>query len=181
MAKRKHGKIDKLPETLRENVEQMMLSDFTYAEIADHIKSHGYEISLGSVYRHAKNLNTSVRELRMAQENFRVIMEEVAKYPALDTTEGIIRLLSNNLLQTINQMPEDKWKEMNPEEILKQSATLVRAASYKQHIDLKNKDMLETGFEQTKAYIFEELAKEQPELYKQLASFINKKKDEVGA
>ena len=178
MARRKHSKIDKLPDTLRADIEQMMLSDFTYAEIARHIQSKGFDVSPAAVYRHAKNLDATVKELRMAQENMRVIMDEIAKYPALDTTEGIIRLLSNNLLQTINQMPAEKWKNVDPEDLLKQSAALVRAATYKNHMDLKNKDMLDTGFEQTKAYIFEMLAKEKPELYKELAGFINTKKAE---
>ena len=42
----------------------------------------------------------------MAQENFRVIMEEINKYPALDTSEGIIRLLSHNVLESIQNTSE---------------------------------------------------------------------------
>ncbi|MGE5494602.1 MAG: phage protein Gp27 family protein [Burkholderiales bacterium] len=84
MARRKHSKIDKLPDNLRCAVEQMMQTDFTYAEIADYIKQQGYEISITSVWRHATTLNATVQSLRMAQENFRVIMEEVARYPQLD-------------------------------------------------------------------------------------------------
>ena len=50
----------------------------------------------------------------MAQENFRVIMEEINKYPALDTSEGIIRLLSHNVLESIQNTPEGKMEEHRP-------------------------------------------------------------------
>ena len=94
--RRKHSKIDKLSPELKATVEDMMKADFTYAEIADYIKDQTDQpISISSVCRYAANLNESVETLRMAQENFRVIMEEINKYPALDTSEGIIRLLSH--------------------------------------------------------------------------------------
>ena len=143
--RRKHSKIDKLPPTLKEAVEQMMQSDFTYAEIVDFLKNEGYEISIASVCRHARTLNASLQQLKMAQENFRVIMEEIERYPALDTTEGIIRLLSHNMLETIQNMGEDEWQTMKPEDLVKQSTALIKAASYKQNMDLKNKDILEAG------------------------------------
>ena len=81
MGNRKHSIIDSLPATLKDTVEQMMQENFTYAEIADFIKQNGYEISTTSVWRYASNLNASIQQLKMAQENFRVIMDEIGKYP----------------------------------------------------------------------------------------------------
>lgn len=178
-ARRKHSKIDKLPDDLREAVEQMMQGDFTYAEIADYVKSHGFDISVASVYRHAKTLNATVQELRIVQENFRVISEELAKYPSQDTTEGILRLLSHQLIGQIQKMPEEAWTSLDTETILKQSAALIRVASYKSHTDLKNRGILDAGFEQVKTMVFEALAKERPELYKEVSGFLNAKSKEI--
>ena len=126
--RRKHSKIDKLSPELKATVEDMMKADFTYAEIADYIKDQTDQpISISSVCRYAANLNESVETLRMAQENFRVIMEEINKYPALDTSEGIIRLLSHNVLESIQNTPEEKWKNIDPEALLKQATSLVKA------------------------------------------------------
>ena len=35
MSRRKHSKIDKLPPDIKDTVEDMIRSDFTYSEIAD--------------------------------------------------------------------------------------------------------------------------------------------------
>ncbi|MGL4548059.1 phage protein Gp27 family protein, partial [Eubacterium aggregans] len=78
---RKHSKIDKLPEDIKSTVEEMMQADFTYAEIANYIRDCGFEISTSSVQRHAATLNATVESLRMAQENFRVIMDENCPVP----------------------------------------------------------------------------------------------------
>ena len=138
--RRKHSKIDKLSPELKATVEDMMKADFTYAEIADYIKDQTDQpISISSVCRYAANLNESVETLRMAQENFRVIMEEINKYPALDTSEGIIRLLSHNVLESI----------------------------------------LNAGFEQVKSMVFEAMARERPDLYKDVAKFLEEKRSDI--
>lgn len=162
--RRKHSIIDKLPNTLKDTVDQMCQTDFTYAEIVDFIKDAGYDISVSSVWRYASSLNASLQSLRMANENFRVIMDEVAKYPQLDTTEGIIRLLSHQVLDAIQKTPEEKWADVDPADLIKQSTALVRAASYKQKTDLQNKSILDAGYEQVKVLVFEAMARENPEL-----------------
>ncbi|MGN0601278.1 MAG: phage protein Gp27 family protein [Oscillospiraceae bacterium] len=178
--RRKHSIIDKLPPELKATVEEMMKSDFTYQEIADYIKSQtDQDISITSVWRYASNLNESVEALRMAQENFRVIMEEMNKYPALDTTEGIIRLLSHNVLESIQNTPEERWQQINPEQLIKQATALVKAASYKKNLDIKNEDILSAGFEQVKTMVFEAMAKERPDLYADVAQFLNQKRSET--
>lgn len=178
--RRKHSKIDKLSPELKATVEDMMKADFTYAEIADYIKDQTDQpISISSVCRYAANLNESVETLRMAQENFRVIMEEINKYPALDTSEGIIRLLSHNVLESIQNTPEEKWKNIDPEALLKQATSLVKAAAYKKNMDLKNEDILNAGFEQVKSMVFEAMARERPDLYKDVAKFLEEKRRDI--
>lgn len=175
--RRKHSIIDKLSPELKATVEEMMKSDFTYQEIADYIKAQTEQpISVTSVWRYASALNESVETLRMAQENFRVIMEEINKYPALDTSEGIIRLLSHYVLESIQNTSEDKWQKLDPETLIKQATSLVKAASYKKNMDLKNENILNAGFEQVKSMVFEAMAKERPELYRDVAKFLDEKK-----
>ena len=174
---RKHSIIDNLPAEIKDTVEDMIKSDFTYADIADYIKTtSGREISITSVWRHASNLNETVETLRMAQENFRVIMDEIQKYPQLDTTEGIIRLLSHYVLESIHNTPEERWQTIDPARLIQQSTSLVRAAAYKNNMDIKNKDILDAGYEQVKVMMFDSLSKERPELYTELSKFIDTKR-----
>lgn len=175
---RKHGIIDSLPADLKAAVEQMMQNDFTYQEIAEYIKENGFDISVTSVWRHAKNLNATLQTLKMAQENFRTIMEEIGKYPQMDTSEGIIRLLSHHILERIQGMNENEMKAVDPVDLMRQTTALVRAATYKSHVDLKNKEILDSGYEAIKKMVFESMAKERPDLYEEVRLFLDSKKEE---
>lgn len=176
---RKHSKIDKLPTDIKSAVEQMMQSDFTYAEIVDYIKEAGFEISTASVCRHAKGLNANLQSLKMAQENFRALMEEMEKYPQLDTTEALVRLTSHNMLEAVQNMEQEQWSSIAPEKVLKNVTGLIRAAAYKSKVDLENKDTLGQGFEAVKELVFTAMAKEDPTLYGQVVQFLDKKKEDI--
>lgn len=63
MARRKHSKIDALPPDIKSTVEEMILANFKYADIADYIQLQTEEpISLMSISRYATNLNASDRK-----------------------------------------------------------------------------------------------------------------------
>lgn len=172
---RKHSIIDGLPSELRDAVDEMIKSDFTYHEIVDYIKKNGVEISMSSVQRYASSLNETLQSLRLAQENFRAVMEETEKYKNLDVTDGILRLLSNQVFQAINQIPEEQVQNTDFETLMKNAVALTRAVAYKKKIDIDSKDALENGAEQFQGYIFEAMSEERPELYKELKKFIKEK------
>ncbi len=171
--RRRHSIIDKLPAEIKETVDEMVRANFTYRDIVDYIKSTGNDISLASVGRYAANLNETVRSIRMAQENFRVIMEETERHPNLDATDGILCILSNQLLEAVNSLPEEQLQSADLNSLIKNSVALTKAVAYKKNIDLKNKDILETGVEQVKSMIFEAMAEKRPEMYKEVMDFIN--------
>ena len=172
---RKHSIIDGLPSELRDAVDEMIKSDFTYHEIVDYIKKNGVEISMSSVQRYASSLNETLQSLRLAQENFRAVMEETEKYKNLDVTDGILRLLSNQVFKAINRIPEEQVQNTDFETLMKNAVALTRAVAYKKKIDIDSKDALENGAEQFQGYIFEAMSEERPELYKELKKFIKEK------
>lgn len=175
MGNRKRSKIDRLPGTLKDAIESMILcpEQFTYEDIVSYIHDNGYEISISSVWRHASNLRASLETLHMAQENFRVIMDEISRYPQLDTTEGIIRLLSHHVMEAVRHVDEEQWKNIDPIALMRQATSLTRAAAYKSKVDLENKDVLEAGLEAVKVLAFETMAKEDPELYSRFSEFLD--------
>lgn len=103
MGRRKHSKIDNLEPAVKETVDEMIKTGAYYREIVDYIQSHGVSISLAAVGKYAKNLMSTLDALRLSQENFRAIMEETDRYPDLDMTDGILRLLCNQMLDAINK------------------------------------------------------------------------------
>ena len=48
----------------------------------------------------------------------------------------------------------------------------------KQSIEVQNRDNYEAGLEAVKSLVFEAMAKENPELYRQVSAYLNKKKNE---
>ena len=171
---RKHSIIDGLPADLREAVDEMIKADFTYHEIVEYICRNGVQISVSSVQRYAANLNETLQSLRLAQENFRAVMEETEKYKNLDVTDGILRLLSNQVFQAINNMPE-KQAETDFETLMKNAVALTRAVAYKKKIDIGSQSVLENGADQFQSLIFEAMADEDPELYRRVKKFIKEK------
>ena len=172
MGHRKHSKIDQLDPAVRETVDEMIKTGARYREIVAYIQDNGMSISLAAVGSYAKNLMTTLDALRMSQENFRAIMEETERYPNLDMTDGILRLISNQLLTAINKLPEEQLETLDFETIAKNAVALTRAAAYKKRIDIQNKDVMDAGADQFQTMLFDAMAEKDPELYKQVRKFI---------
>ena len=60
----------------------------------------------------------------------------------------------------------------------KTKAELIRAAAYKKRIEVQNKENYEAGLEAVQSMVFETMAKDNPELYRQVSAYLNKKKSE---
>lgn len=183
MARRKRSKIDRLDPEFKSTVEEMIISNhFSYGEIAEFIHDNtGQTISRQAVCNHAKGLCESLETLHMAQENFKMIMRELNNYPDLNSTEGIVQLMAYKLFMSVEQVSQDELKKADPLKLMKQASELVRVASYKKSLDLKNKEITEMGFDAVKDKFFTGLAHDDPELYKQLADYLDSKKTELEA
>lgn len=177
--KRKHSKIDKLPADIKEAVEQMILGDYTYRDVCDFVRdTANVTLSEAAVCRYAQGLNASVQEIRLASENMRALTEEMQKFPQLDTTEGIARLISHKVLQAVQQMDEIALKESDPLKLIEKATALIRAVSLKNSTDIKTANLKNVAFESFKEDIFDAMAKENPELYQAMVQFINSKSQE---
>ena len=79
------GKIDKLPVELKDTVDQMLLTGQTYREICRYLAENEVQLTQASVSRYARRFLASANELRIAQENFRMILSSsfIDYYPSL--------------------------------------------------------------------------------------------------
>lgn len=179
MGNRKHSKIDQFEPELKETVDEMIKTGTPYREILEYIRSHGISISLSAVGNYAKNLITTVNELRMSQENFRAIMEETERYPNLDTTEGILRIAGSRLLTAVNQMPESGISSKDMEMLIRHTSALTRAVAAKKRADVQNKETIELGKEQFQTALFDLMAEKRPELYKEFRKFIKENQEKL--
>ena len=106
------------------------------------------------------------------------MMEEMQKYPELDTTEAIIRLTSQNVFNALANTSEDDWKDVSVDKMMRESTALIRAAAYKKRIEVQNQDDMDKGLDAVRTLVFNAMAKERPDLYRQVNEFLNKKKEE---
>ena len=178
MSNRKHSKIDALPSDIKAAVEEMILGNYTYRDVCNFVRdTANVTLSEAAVCRYAQGLNATVQDLRLASENMRTLTEEMAKYPQLDTTEGIARLVSHKVLTAVRELDENALKEVDPAKLIDKCTALIRAVAYKNEKDIKVKNIKNVAFESFKEEIFDAMAKEAPELYKQLVQFITARKD----
>lgn len=175
--RRSRGKVDMLPAKLKSSVEQMLLSNkFSYREIVEYLAQNGHTMSKQAICNYAEKFLDNMQMMTIAQENFRIMMEELERYPDVDATEAIARLAGHHVFNTIAALPDERWKEMDPEDLLRQANGLIRATAYKKRVDLQNSTTQEVGYDAMKEVIFATMAKEDPELYDQVSAFLNKQK-----
>ena len=72
----------------------------------------------------------------------------------------------------------EQMKEVPIEKLIKETNGLIRAAAYKKRIEVQNKENYEAGLEAVQSMVFETMAKDNPELYRQVSAYLNKKKSE---
>ncbi len=81
-------------------------------------------------------------------------------------------------LDAINKLPEERLSEIDFDTLSKNAVALTRAVAYKKNVDTKTRDLLENGAEQFKDLIYEAMAAERPDLYKEVKKFIKSKAKE---
>ena len=176
MANRKHSKIDNLPEDLKAVVEQMLQSDATYAEIVQFLADNEQKVSVASVCRYARAFNANMEALKLTHQNFKMIKDEIDRNPDLDMAEAIIRITSGNVFNRLANTQEEDWDEVELSKLIKETNALIRATAYKKRVDIQNQEVKDSAIEEFKSLLFSTMAKEKPALYKELVSYLNKKK-----
>ena len=172
-SRRRTGKIDRLDPQTKDEVEQMLLSGSTYREIVEYLKSKGVELSRMAVCTYAKKFLATVQMLHIAQENFRMLTDELDRHPGLDTTEAIIQIMSNSILNTLaNAQPED-WQKISMDKLLREANSLVKVTAY------KRSHPSEAAMQDINGMLFDAMAKENPELFEQVRRFLSSKKEEL--
>lgn len=174
MARRITGKIDKLPSDVKDTVDQMLVSGQTYREIVAYCAENGEQLSQAAVSRYAQRFLASAQELRLAQENFRMILTETERYPELDPAEAILRMASQKVFDAVSKLDETQLDEVSAENLLRQATALSRAIAYKKKLDTTVKTDEQIALDKNQSLLYDTIKKSNPRLYNELISEINK-------
>jgi len=84
MTRRKHTKIQELPEDVRAAVNDLLAGGRTYGQIAEYLKGAGHEVGRSSVGRYAQDVAEAARELGVITEQLRPVLEKIGEQPNLE-------------------------------------------------------------------------------------------------
>lgn len=170
--------IARLPDELRDVVDQMLFVRTPYREIVAFLAENNIPLSQAAVSKYANRYLATVDQLRLAQENMRMMMEEIDKRPNLDSAEAILRLASSKVFNALTSVQDEALESVPPEKLLKESVALIRAAGYKKRIDQQNKTEQETAIDANMSLLADVLAKKDPKLYAQVVDVVYKEVEE---
>ncbi len=173
------GSVDKLNPELKDTVDQMLLSGESYREIVKYLSDNEETISQSSICRYAKRFLANAEQLRIAQENFRMILTETERYPNLDPAEAILRLASQKVYDAVANIDDENWQNIKANELIAQATALARAVAYKKGVDMKSKNDEEIALEANQNLLYDVLKKENPKLYAELQREVARLKQKV--
>lgn len=168
------GKIDKLSPALKDTVDQMLMSGESYREIVRYLANNEETVSQSCIYRYARRFLASAEELRMVQENQRMIMTELERYPNLDPMEAILRLSAQRVFDAVVSMKDEQWESVSADKLMAQVTGLARTIAYKKGIDTKTKNDEEIALEANQNLLYDTIKKENPKLYAELQQEISR-------
>lgn len=176
MNQRKPTPFDLLEPDVLDTVKQMLLTGAAYRDVQDFLAKQKISIEINDIDAFSASLNADVAALRSAQDTLQSMLLEVDRQPDLDASDALLRLASQHLLRILSHTDEKKWSEMEIDKLLSATVGLVNAAVYKKRADYTIQKTSKTGIDAIKKTVFRALAKECPELYKELSAFLDQKK-----
>ena len=172
--RRRNGKIARLPVALRDSVDKMLLAGATYREIVQFLRENDVELSRQAVCNYARQFLCTTQQLRMAQENYKLLLDEMRR-----TSEAIIRVVSNAILNTLASASPEEWKDIKMGTLLREANSLIKVTAHKQRADMLNRTAEERALEGVRAELFSALRNKDPELFARLSNTLDEIKPDT--
>ncbi len=165
---RSHGKVDKLPEEIRKEVENRLLEGHTYKEIANYLKEMGHNISKTSIHRYGKPFLQKFESVRLAKEFAQLLAEDNIERPTTELHEANNALISQMIMEALIS---DKVEQQTKLDAARSIATLQRAQVQNERLKLnarKEAGAVHTALKRLKQQVYEEIGKHHPEVAKEI-------------
>lgn len=176
---RSHGKIEKLPESLKKEVEQKLLEGETYENIADYLKGQGEDVHFSSVGRYGRKFLKRFESVRIAKEFAKLLAEDNVDRPTTELHEA------NNLLASqliMEALVDDEMDAKERNQMAKSIATLQRAQVSNEKLKLearKEKGAVHVAMDVLKDKVFAEIAESHPDIAQALLALADETEAEM--
>ncbi len=161
---RGHGKIDKLPESVKREVENRLVGGATYEDVADYLKEQGYDVHFSSVGRYSRKFMKCFESVRIAKEFAKVLAEDGVDRPATELHE-VNNLLASQLI--MEAMVDDEMEPEDRAKIARSIASLQNAQVNNERLKLvarKEQGAIHTAMQVFTDKVFAELGEKYPEV-----------------
>lgn len=161
---RGHGKIDKLPDGVKREVENRLVDGATYEDVSGYLKEQGYNVHFSSVGRYSRKFLQRFESVRIAKEFAKVLAEDGVDRPATELHEANNLLASQLIMEAMvddEMAPEDRAK------IAKSIASLQNAQVNNERLKLvarKEQGAVHTAMQVFTDKVFAELGEKYPEV-----------------
>lgn len=147
MTRRKHYKVDVLK--CKEMVKKLLAKPGVhYKDIVRAVKEVGEEISEASLCRYNKNLKQITERIKKAQEQVKVLIEEIKERPNTDLSEVASQLLLDGVIQAIAEK-EDAFEDADIVKMGQMVAQLEKSATLRERAKLTFKKEFEEKAKKT--------------------------------
>ena len=176
---RSHGKIEKLPEPLKKEVEQRLLEGETYESIAGYLQEQGEDVHFSSVGRYGRKFLKRFESVRIAREFAGLLAEDNADRPSTELHEA------NNLLASqlvMEALVDDEMDAKERNQLAKSIATLQRAQVSNEKLKLearKERGAVHVAMEILKDKVFSEIAESHPDIARALLELADETEAEL--
>lgn len=176
---RSHGKIEKLPDMLKKEVEQKLLEGETYESIAEYLQVQGEDVHFSSVGRYGRKFLKRFESVRIAKEFAKLLAEDNVDRPTTELHEA------NNLLASqliMEALVDDEMDAKERNQMAKSIATLQRAQVSNEKLKLearKEKGAVHVAMDLLKDKVFSEIAQSHPDIAQALLQLADETEAEM--
>lgn len=176
---RSHGKIDALPDHLKKQVEEKLMSGETYEDIAAFLQENGEDVHFSSVGRYGRKFLNKFQSVRIATEYARMLAEDNVDRPATEIHEANNLLASQLIMQAL---VDDDMDPKERSDLIRSIASLQRAQVSNENLKLKarkERGAVHVAMELLKDKVWEELGESYPDIASKLLLLAENTEEEM--
>ncbi|MDI3480803.1 MAG: hypothetical protein PWQ97_458 [Tepidanaerobacteraceae bacterium] len=174
--RRKHHKIEKLPDELVEAVNKKLVEGHTYQEITQWLNEMGHSVGKSSVARYGKDFLSRLERLRVVKEQAKAIVNESGDRPATEMAEAANQMAMQLIMETL--MKVDSISTDDIHKIFNALARLESSGVQREKLKMDFRQKIEIAITRLKEQLKVELS-EYPELKEQIYAVVDKAADEM--
>lgn len=176
---RSHGKIDTLPDGLKRQVEEKLLSGETYEEIAAYLQENGEDVHFSSVGRYGRKFLNKFESVRVATAYAKLLAEDNIDRPATEIHE-VNNLLASQLI--MQALVDDEMDPKERSDLIRSIASLQKAQVSNENLKLKarkERGAVHTALDLLKDKVYRELGESYPEIASTLLLLAKQTEEEM--